>query len=371
VALGAFDTPEHSSKHGVFVAAGMEVDYYLQKPSPAEQAAAGAVASTGQSVLDIGVMSFDAAAVLTLFRAFEIGFTPSGALAWSPAMHRRMTAMGVDLYREICCALGRKATFDHYVKCARSSGTAWDSEALRRVFDALHVMPFQLQVVPACKFLHFGTTRQLIASGLDLIAHDTGHPPARTAIELNSTVEGNRVAGVNAWVEGCRVQAPLDLGGQNVVVGVDVTQPLNLPAGACLDIMPGADRAGRAVHFVRCYHVADTFKDTAEKGGTFCGRPLLQWTEAVGADLADIWPATDTDASRSLWNARVFPAVARHGDYRDWLWMFDVNRATPAQKKAFAAADRYSAAEIALRTDQAAFHARRRRDRTEEPCAMP
>ena len=61
---------------------------------------------------------------------------------------------------------------------------------------------------------------------------------------------------------------------------------------------------------------------------------------------------------RSLWDTRVFPAVKAHQDYAQWLWMFDVEHATAQQKLAFQKADRYSAAEVALMTDQDAFYAR-------------
>ncbi len=67
VALGAFATPEMASKHGVFcVAPDGQARLFLQKPSPDEQRRLGAIDSSGRSVLDIGVMSFDAATAITL-----------------------------------------------------------------------------------------------------------------------------------------------------------------------------------------------------------------------------------------------------------------------------------------------------------------
>jgi hypothetical protein len=39
--------------------------------------------------------------------------------------------------------------------------------------------------------------------------------------------------------------------------------------------------------------------------------------------------------------------------------MFDISSATPEQKIGFLSAERYSSAEIAVRADHAAFHARR------------
>ena len=85
------------------------------------------------------------------------------------------------------------------------------------------------------------------------------------------------------------------MAGQNVVVGVDIDQPLALPAGACLDVLAGRDRNGQTVFFARCYHVKDTFKDSLEKGATFCGRPMLDWLSTVGVKPQDVWDETITE----------------------------------------------------------------------------
>jgi len=62
---------------------------------------------------------------------------------------------------------------------------------------------------------------------------------------------------------------------------------------------------------------------------------------------------------RTLWNARVFPALKERQELREWLWLLDVGSATAEQKGRFWAADRYSSSEIAVRVDQSQFHARR------------
>ncbi len=79
----------------------------------------------------------------------------------------------------------------------------------------------------------------------------------------------------------------------------------------------------------------------------------------VGAKADDIWADDIAPDKRSLWDARVFPAVDSPQGYRDWLWMFDPARASAAQKKAFLLAERYSVAEIALLADMEAFYSRR------------
>jgi hypothetical protein len=267
---------------------------------------------------------------------------------------------GIDLYREICCALGTDATFADYLGGVRSSGSKLDEPVLARLFDELHAIPFHVQMLSRCSFLHFGSTRQLTESGLELVRHDTGAEPAGTILDIcTATYEGGVIDGTDAWIEGCCLRAPLSLAGRNVLVGVDVVEPFELPFGACLDLSPGTDRAGGAAWFVRYYGVDDTFKHAVDAGAMFCGQPLARWLRAAGVEETDVWSADTPAAERTLWNARVFPAEREHAGYRRWSWMLYIDRATVDQKRAFLAADRYSSAEIAVSVDQAAFHARR------------
>jgi hypothetical protein len=196
----------------------------------------------------------------------------------------------------------------------------------------------------------------LIESGHALVGPGSGD----TLLAVNNSIApGGAITGGDSWVEGCRLSAPLQLPGQNVVVGVDVDEPLALPREACLDVVQGQDRHGAAVWFVRCYGVADAFKDSVRQGARFCGWPVLEWIAAAGASPQDIWSGEEDPASRSLWNARVFPAEPAAAGFRRWLWIFAPQTATAADKRAFLAAARYSAAEIALMAGQAEFHLRR------------
>jgi hypothetical protein len=105
--------------------------------------------------------------------------------------------------------------------------------------------------------------------------------------------------------------------------------------------------------------VRDTFKHSLDEGGQFCGRLLASWLAAVGVHPDEVWPGVEDPAERSLWNARVFPAVLEASGFRRWLWFYAPESASTAELRAFRMADRYSAAEVALLTDQAAFHQRR------------
>jgi hypothetical protein len=328
--LTNYTTSDEARKHGVFcTGADGDLRLYLQKPSLDVQTRTGALDSQGRALLDLGVMSWDAETSARWLRVFH------GELKEKILQH------GLDLYREICCAMGTEATVEHYIQAVRSSGSTWDDATLREIFPALHDVPMHVSALPRCTFLHFGTTRQLVESGVSLIEYDGGTVPDNELLCVNVEMRtGGAVSGRNSWVESCCVSAPLELAGDNVVVGVEMDQPLALPERACLDVLPGTSRDGEPVFFVRCYGVGDAFKDSM-----FLGRPVGEWLTEVGAAPEGVWP----DAGNgTLWDARMFPAVQTSGEYREWLWMFAPACASSEQKAAWLAADRYSAEEIGL-----------------------
>jgi fucokinase len=350
-ALASSASPEEASRHGVFCPGESgAVRLYLQKAGIAEQESAGAIGLDGCSMLDIGVMCFSPVAAAALLRAF---CQEGAACQWKPHLERLVLAHGLDLYREICCALGTKATLAHYLAGAQGSGSNWSGADLEPLFPALNSIPLHLHPLKECRFLHFGSTRQLISSGLCWITQDTGMPPETSVLTINTAVAaGGGIAGREAWVEACRVLAPLSLGGRNAVIGAVIKEPLELPQGACLDIARGSDRNGKRAWFIRCYGIDDSFKRSVGAGATFNGMPLAAWLEAAGCAAGDVWGADMPENERTLWNARVFPAERNSGGYRQWLWMYNPLRARPEQINAFHNADRYSAAEIAVLADQ-------------------
>ena len=351
-ALGCYVTPEEASRHGVFrLGADGCVARYFQKPSIQTQQVEGVLDAYGRAPLDMAVMQLDGATAARMISAFGADCGGKRDPDFAPEARERLLRYGLDLYREICCALGSETTLEHYVRSALSSGSSWTPEMLGQVFPALRAIPFHTEIVPACLFLHFGSSRQLIESGLALVAEEAGRPPSSTLLSVNSRITaGGGVQGRNSWMEGCRVGSSLELQGENVIAGVDVSEPLSLPPRACLEVLPGCDRAGSNVHFVRCYGVRDSFKDD-----WFCGRPLVSWLAAAGVSSEGVLDSP----SSGLWGARICPAVRQAADFRRWLWMCEPETAGPEKRHAFCSANRYSAAEIAELTDQAAFHERR------------
>jgi galactokinase/mevalonate kinase-like predicted kinase len=367
--LACYAQPQQASRHGVFCRGqDDEVRLYLQKPSIAEQTRMGAIDAYGQSCLDIGVMHFDAATAVRLLQLF--GAKPAGGkLVLSGKRGQAVMERGLDFYREICCAMGRRASAEHHVRSARESGSKWTPAMLSELFKALSAIPFNVQLLTRCDFLDFGTSRGILGSGVRLLQEDRGVSQLRSFLDINNEIaEAGSVQGSSSWVEGCRIHAPLTLAGDNVVVGVDLDEPTSLPAGACLDVLAGRDPAGHSVWFIRCYGVDDAFKESAEAGAVFCGRPLLAWLADVGVEQDQVWNDAVPSSDRTIWNARLFPAVSERGQYRRWLWMFDPDNASETQRQAWRSAPRYSLEQILALADHKGFYERRSQIHAELIC---
>ncbi len=359
--LGCLASPEQAAGHGVFCCDETQrVRRFLQKRSPAEQAAEGAIDAYGNAVLDVGVTNLDARSAMMLLEVFGVRLSAQGLASLAAEADAAIGEWGMDFYREICCALGSDNTQRHYLDAVRRAGSQWDAQRLERIYGGLHALNFQAGILARCGFLHFGTSEQIIRSGYALLQHDQGRVAHSAALDVtNDVAEAGQMVGPDSWVEGCRLHSRLTLGGENVVVGLDIDEPLSLPAGACLDVVPADARVKGAGWVIRCYGVRDDFKTSFANGATFCGMPVQEWIAAVGAGPEDLWD-TDTPAgARTCWNARLFPREADPDSYRRWLWMFAPTGASQEEKSRWRLSERCSLAQVAALASPEAFLARR------------
>jgi fucokinase len=361
--VGALVPPELAANHGVYCREdqGGQVRRFLQKPSLQRQSNSGAISALGRVILDIGILNISPAAAVRLLRLCGVGGRnlKGRGLRWSGPIVESIESEGLDLYREVCCALGRDVRWEGYVEEVRESGSPLGARALRALYRGLSGTPFRVHVVPRFRFLHFGTLRELIESGRDLARPEGPNPANEACLVVNSRTRGGAVAGKDAWIEGCRVEAPLTLAGHNVVVGLDITSPLALPPGAALDVLEGRGRDGRKGWFVRVYSTEDVFHRPLDKGARLGRRPLPEWLGAVGALMGDAWPAGIPAGERYVWNGRFFPIVYDESGWRRWLWLMEPGQATSGQRDEWRSADRYSFEEMAVGADLGSFHLRR------------
>ncbi len=365
--LGCYVSPERAKNHGVFCADKKgKVRHFLQKPSISQQKKRGAIHPQGQVLLDIGVMAMNASAATRLITLCHV-IQNDKTFHWTGPAAEEILSGGLDFYREICCAMGKEARFEDFLKNVRVCGSRLSESFLVTIFNSLSQVPFYVHPLKDCTFLHFGTPRQLIETGSELLQMEQGTGSHGPFLSINNQMgKKGRIVGSESWVEGCRIRSTLTLGGENVVVGVDVDKPLSLPPKSCLDIIKGHNRRGEDVWFVRLYGVDDSFKTPMHAGPTIAGRAFSEWTKMMGISDKEIWDSNLSIDEKNLWHAKIFPAVSSPGECREWLWMLNPAEATSDQIQAWHKADRYSLAEASRLAALEDFHDRRRKNRAQE-----
>lgn len=358
--FGCWCPAEQASRHGVYCAtASGAVARFLQKPSVAEQAALGCLNSRNEALLDVGLMHVDAGTAVRLLLAAGVKVGEAGRLGFAGPLGQLVPRLGLDWYREIACALGFRATRQSHAEAARTAGSPWPAETLAGWFDALAGTPCRVHCLSPGHFLHFGTCTDLLSSSAELARRrGIAVQPGTWLGAGNLLGSEGRVSGGPAWIEACRIHAPIILGGDNVLVAADVEQPARLPPGACLNLLEGRDPAGDPVFFVCLWGIRDDFK-VAGPAATWCHRPLEQWVALLGLGIEDLWDPHLSPEERTLWNARVVPTARDAAAWTEWLWVFETTGPSDPQRAAFRDARRYSHAEVSRMAVPAALDVRR------------
>ncbi len=369
--LATYADPALAANHGVYSRDPEgRVRRFLQKPSVEDQVRLGAVTRFGKSLLDIGIFSFDAETALRLLELIGPRPSESGELLPRSELTAAILDKGLDFYREICCAMGSETDLAAYREEARRSVSRFGDADLEALFAHLGEVPFSCQVVNRCGFFHFGTLRQLVTSGSELVSREQGFSSFDHCLSIQNITEEGDIDGSRSWVEGCRVRADLQLGGDNVLVGLDLDRPIEIPQGACFDVTPGTSKTGQLCWFVRCYGMDDTFQQSFADGIVFCGLPMDDWMVSMDVDPVSIWDAGVPPEERTLWTARLFPAIVEPASWDSWVWMVDPAAASTAEKAVWREAQRFSCAEIAELAEQESFHERRLANRAWELRSM-
>lgn len=364
--VGCFADLRLSQNHGVFSSDSKgRVRRFFQKPSPQKLKAEGALNQNGQSILDIGIMNLDEKASVILLSLCEPKFDSDGRLVWTGEISEAIESFGLDLFLEICCALGSESTQKNYTQALIARRSRWPQPLQELLFSRLAPISFQVELLQQCGFLHFGTLYQLIKSGNDLMNTDNGISEEISLLEINNQItDKGFLEGSKSWIEGCRINARLIMGGLNVLAGVDVDEDLTLPEGLCLDVIEGKNRHGKRVWFVRPFGVHDLFNGSPEEQGTFCNRPVMDWISLMGTTSEQLW-TDQKNSSKTIWEGRFYPALESSSDFQSWLWLYQPEEASHELKQSWESADRYSLAEIAILADQKAFFRRRQDFRAE------
>lgn len=299
--------------HGVFLNNGKDyVKKFLHKQSIETLEKLGAVNTHGNVDLDTGAVLFD----VNLMNALLSLVQTDGKIDAEKYARFVNEKSRISLYGDFLYPLAEDSTLEQYYK-EQPEGTFCEelTECRTRIWEALHSFRMKLICLSPAEFIHFGTTRELLALLTDEIA-DYEYLDWKPMVFTNYKSEKKIQAAVhNALIEGtvqladkCYVENSWLRGNtvleKDCVISQlelkDVTVPSMVLHGVALKRENGEKR-----YIVRGYGIKDNPKKTLEERGSFLDGDLQSFINLNNLKAEDIWESED----HSLWKAKLYPVT--------------------------------------------------------------
>lgn len=313
---------EVGKDHGVFLNNGKDyVKKFLHKQSVETLEKLGAVNAHGNVDLDTGAVLFD----VNLMNALLSLVQTEGKIDEEKYARFVNEKSRISLYGDFLYPLAEDSTLEQYYKEQPEGAFCEElTECRTRIWEALHPFGMKLICLSPAEFIHFGTTRELLALLTDEIA-DYEYLDWKPMVFTNyESEEKVRAAVHNALIEKsvqladkCYVENSLLKGNTVLEEGCvvsqlelkDVTIPSMVLHGIELKRENGEKR-----HIVRAYGVKDNPKKTLEESGSFLAGDLQSFINLNNLKTEDIWNSEE----HSLWKAKLYPVTESQEKAVSW-----------------------------------------------------
>ncbi|MBQ6996885.1 MAG: bifunctional fucokinase/L-fucose-1-P-guanylyltransferase [Oscillospiraceae bacterium] len=283
--------------HGVFLRGESgNVRKFLHKQTEEELHRQGAVNERGKVDIDTGAVIFSADMLAALYGLIS----ENGIFSGEKYAALVNETVRLSLYGDFLYPLAEDSTLEAFQK-EKPEGTFCPELTAARiaVWNALRPYRMKLLRLAPAKFIHFGTTREimnLMCGGIRAYELLGWKPQTGSSIQNETAAYGSvltqgATVGEDCYLEVSYVHSKAVIGHRVVLSYVDIHDE-KIPSDTVLHGLKQRD--GRFV--VRIYAPTDDPK-AALANAAFLGKLLQQ------ADAADIWDGDD----RSLWTAKLYP----------------------------------------------------------------
>lgn len=292
--------------HGVFLrGADGNVARFLHKQTVQSLREHGAVNEHQCVDIDTGAVLFSA----QMLKALSGLITHDGKTDIAAYEGYVNETVRLSLYGDFLYPLATQSTLEEFYR-EKPEGQLSDelTDARTSVWNALRPFRMKLLRLAPAKFIHFGTTREilhLMSEGIDEYSYlgwskqvNSSIPRADVA-GYNSVLSFEAVCGQGCYLEVSYVHRGAVIGDHVLLSYVDIHDE-TIPSNVVLHGLKQKD--GQFV--VRIYGVDDNPKNTLENGCTFLGHPLADLLSAHNIPTEELW----SDEDRSLWTAKLYPA---------------------------------------------------------------
>ena len=291
--------------HGVFLRGeNGNVARFLHKQSEESLRACGAVNARNSVDIDTGAVIFSTDMLGALYSLIST----DGAADEEKYSRFVNETVRLSLYGDFLYPLAAESTLEQFY-LEKPEGSFCDelTEARSALWNVLRPYRMKLLRLAPAKFIHFGTTREilkLMSSGIDEYRYlgwrnRVNSTTSEKVAGYNSVLSNANCVGENCYLEVSYVHRGAKVGDNVLLSYVDIHEE-TIPSNVVLHGLKQKD--GRFV--VRIYGTEDNPKDTLENGGMFLGGNLQAFMQKNGLSVSDLWDTAD----HSIWTANLYPS---------------------------------------------------------------
>ena len=304
-AISFKENVETGKNHGVFLR-GEDgyVKRFLHKQTVESLKEQGAVNERGAVDIDTGAVIFSSAMLASLYGLIS----EQGVYSDARFTHYVNETVRLSLYADFLYPLATDSTLDAFY-LEKPEGEYCDAltEARRDIWNALRPYRLKLLRLAPAKFVHFGTTGEilhLMSDGIQNYAELGWTKQTVSSIQsetagYNSVLSEGAKIGKNVYLEVSYVHDCAEVGDNTLLSYVDIYDE-KIPPNVVLHGLKQRD--GRFV--ARIYGVNDNPKAILEEGATLFGKPLTEFLQKNGISCDELWES----GVHSLWTASLYPA---------------------------------------------------------------
>ena len=296
---------ETGKNHGVFLSGeDGNVAQFLHKQTVETLKAKGAVNQQECVDIDTGAVIFSKKMLQALYGLI------SEKGQFSKELYERYVndTVRLSLYGDFFFPLASDSTLEaFYLEKPEGEFSQELTEARTKVWEVLRPFRMKLLRLAPTRFIHFGTTREimhLMSEEIDQYSYLGWNRCAGSSIEqeraagYNSVLSSGAVCGENCYLE-VSVVHPNAVLGDNVLLSYVDIENETIPSDVVLHGLKQKD--GRFV--ARIYGIYDNPKDCLEDGCSFLGSTLKDFILGNKIETAKLWDTSD----HSLWQAKLYP----------------------------------------------------------------
>ena len=304
-AISFKENVETGKNHGVFLRGeDGRVQKFLHKQTVETLREQGAVNENDCVDIDTGAVIFSSDMLKALYSLISIDGKTDVAL-FDKYVNEKVR---LSLYGDFLYPLATESALEQFYK-EKPEGELCDelAEARTKVWNVLNPFSLKLLRLAPAKFIHFGTSREIMHLMSDDIKEYSylgwdkkvnSSIPCDDVAGYNSILSARAEHGKDCYIEVSYVHSNAKIGDNVLLSYVDIKDEV-IPSNIVLHGLKQRD--GKFV--VRIYGVGENPKGVLEEGAMFLGKPLTELIENNNISTDELWDSDD----HSIWSANLYP----------------------------------------------------------------